>query len=198
MPLAGQMPSEYHFMKFRKKDNSGDLQAYVSLMTRHQSNLRAFIVSLIPGSQEVDDVLQETNAVLWKKRDRFQHGTNFIAWAFQIARYEVMELHHRAKRDGRLVFTSKTIDILGEMNPMEDSDEEVLSALDGCLAKLSIHEQKVVRARYTPGLSLTQYAQETGSTPGAMRASLHRIRARLKDCLDRTLGTSPCGFQKHE
>ena len=73
-----------------KKDDPAALQVYVSLMTKHQANLRAFIVSLMPGSQDVEDVLQNTNAVLWQKRARYAHGTNFIAWAFKIARFEVL------------------------------------------------------------------------------------------------------------
>lgn len=59
-------------MAFNKKDDPVALQAYVTLMTKHQANLRAFIVSLMPGSRDVDDVLQDTNAVLWQKRARFE------------------------------------------------------------------------------------------------------------------------------
>jgi hypothetical protein len=35
-----------------KKEDPGELQAYVKLMTEHQGNLRAFIVSLMPGSPD--------------------------------------------------------------------------------------------------------------------------------------------------
>ncbi len=48
----------------------------------------------------VDDVLQNTNVVLWTKRNEFKHGTNFLAWAFNIARYQVKHQHGRNKRDG--------------------------------------------------------------------------------------------------
>lgn len=74
-------------------DNAEFLQEYVKLMTDHQWPLRGFILSLMPGSPDVGDVLQETNLVLWQKRRQFKLGTNFFAWACRIARYEVM--HHR-------------------------------------------------------------------------------------------------------
>mgnify|MGYP000113776971 CR=1 FL=1 len=35
----------------------------------------------MPGMDGVDDVLQETNVVLWEKRATFEPGTNFRAWA---------------------------------------------------------------------------------------------------------------------
>jgi RNA polymerase sigma-70 factor (ECF subfamily) len=51
-------------MLFRKKEDPAEVQVFVKLMTKHQGNLRAFIISLMPGSPNVADVLQETNAVL--------------------------------------------------------------------------------------------------------------------------------------
>ena len=89
-------------MKF-KSSQPGDFQAYVELMIAHQDSLRAFIYSLMPGSSDTDDVLQNTNAVLWQKRERFKAGTNFQAWAFKIARYQTRHQLDRYKRDGRLV-----------------------------------------------------------------------------------------------
>lgn len=174
-----------------KKDDPAALQVYVSLMTKHQANLRAFIVSLMPGSQDVDDVLQNANAVLWQKRARFEHGTNFIAWAFKIARYEVMCQRNRTKRDRLLVFSEKLIDILSEDEPFKQSDEEVLAAVDGCLAKLSDRERELVEARYARGKSLRQHAARIGRSPGSLRVALLRIRAGLKDCIKTTLTAKP-------
>ena len=38
---------------------------FVGQITRHQTALRAYIISLMPGMDGVSDVLQETNVVLW-------------------------------------------------------------------------------------------------------------------------------------
>lgn len=176
-------------MAFGKKEDGIALQAYVTLMTKHQANLRAFIVSLMPGSRDVEDVLQNTNAVLWQKRARFKQGTNFIAWAFRIARYEVMCQRNRTKRDGLIVFTDELLDVLTEMEPLQQSEEEVLTALDGCMAKLKEDQRDLVEARYTPGRSLEQHATVVGRSPGSLRIALHRIRAVLKDCIKTTLAS---------
>ena len=68
---------------------------FVSQIARHQSALHAYIISLMPGVDGVDDVLQETNLVLWEKRRTFEPGSNFRAWACAIARFRVMG--HRRK-----------------------------------------------------------------------------------------------------
>ncbi len=173
-------------MRDREAD-AADLQVFVKLMTEHQGNLRAFIISLMPGSPDVADVQQETNAVIWQKRHRYQHGTNFLAWAFQIARYEVMHQRDRSKRDGRVQFSDALVNALAEMLPPDSADEELLTALDGCFAKLSEEQRGIVEARYTPGRSLEQHAEATGKTPGSLRVALHRIRATLKHCIEVTL-----------
>ena len=174
-------------MAFQHQDDGFALQAYVTLMTQHQANLRAFIVSLMPGSQDVDDVLQNANAVLWQKRNRFKQGTNFIAWAFKIARYEVMCHRNRTKRDGLIVFTDRMLDVLSEMDPMEPTGEEVLAALDECLSKLEEGQRDLIEARYTPGKSLEQHASKVGRSAGSLRVALLRIRSALKDCVRTTL-----------
>lgn len=170
-----------------KKENPQDLQAYVTLLVEHQDRLRAYIYTLLPGSQEVSDVLQNTNAVLWQKRQKFEHGTNFLAWAFNIARYQVKHQHGRNKRDGKLVFSDQLLEHIADSAPTESPRNRLLDALERCMAKLSGDQQKIVQARYTHGQSLEQHAENLGCTAGSLRTSLHRLRDSLKLCVENTL-----------
>jgi len=60
---------------------------FVSLLTEHQADLWAYIISQMPGSPDVGDILQKNNLVLWTKQNQSKLGTNFRAWAFTIARF---------------------------------------------------------------------------------------------------------------
>ena len=63
------------------------------LFARHEGNVRAFVASLLPDWEGVDDVMQEASLVMWRKFDQFdpvRAGSNFVDWAFMIARYEVL------------------------------------------------------------------------------------------------------------
>lgn len=175
----------------KRKDDAAHLAEFVKLMTEHQSSLRAFIISLIPGSPDVADVLQETNAVIWNKRDRYEQGTNFLAWAFQIARYEVLRQQDRLRSRGRVMFSSETVELLAEMEAPRNTSDELLSALDHCLDKLSESQQELIRERYTPGHSLEDLAARTGRTAGSLRIALLRIREILRRCIESTLAASP-------
>ena len=62
-----------------------------------------------------------------------------------------------------------------------------MAVLDGCLAKLTEKQRQLVEARYIPGRSLEQQAEQIGSSPGSLRVALHRICAGLKHCIELTL-----------
>ena len=174
-----------------KKEHPDSLQAYVTLLVEHQDRLRAYIYTLLPGSQDVSDVLQNTNAVLWQKREKFEHGTNFLAWAFNIARYQVKHQHGRNKRDGKLVFSDELLDHIATSTPTDNPRNRLLDALDGCMGRLGDSQRKIVLARYTRGQSLEQHAEALGCSAGSLRTSLHRIRESLKKCVETTLSTRP-------
>lgn len=173
-----------------RKDKGEDprsLQEFVKLITDHQYAIRGFILSLMPGSPDVGDVLQETNLVLWRKRKQFELGTNFLAWASSIARYEVMHHRERVQRHVHLPFSDELLNVLAEKSGISASQENRLVALEGCLEKLSEKHRGIVEQRYTPGRSLEAHAEAIGTSAGSLRVTLHRIRQSLKRCVEQTL-----------
>lgn len=160
-------------------------------MIAHQDRLRAFIYSLMPHSSHVGDVLQNTNAVLWQKREKFDPDTNFTAWAFKIARYQTMHQLDRDKRDGRLVFSDDLLESIAENSSEDPIQQGLMQALDGCMEKLTDHQRSLITARYSHGRSLEQYAEATGRSAGSLRIALHRIRDLLKNCVEDHLAQDP-------
>jgi RNA polymerase sigma-70 factor (ECF subfamily) len=167
------------------------IQEFVRELTVSQGRIRAFIVSLMPGSPDVSDVLQETNLILWRSRARYTPGTNFIAWAFAIARLEVLHQRDRAKRLGRITLSPELTETFAKEIPSHFNHEEYLSALESCMAKLSDTQRKIIEARYQSGHSLELFAQMTGRKSGALRIALLRIRSELKDCITRVMEGAP-------
>ena len=63
---------------------------FLRLYTGYERNIRAFVTSLLPNWEGVDEVMQDTSLVMWRKFDQFdpdRPGSKFIYWAFMIARY---------------------------------------------------------------------------------------------------------------
>ena len=158
---------------------------FVGHITRHQAMLRAYIISLMPGMEGVDDVLQETNVVLWEKRATFHPGTNFRAWACAIARFEVKAHRRKLLRVGTVMLNEELAEELAEFS--EGSTGEVddrLRALDRCLGKLKDQERQLVEHRYFSKVGLDEFARSCGRTVESVRVTLFRIRAGLRKCIN--------------
>src|SRR5262245_8265994 len=84
------------------EDLRGDLdreEQFLQLFLANERRIYAFILALVPVWSDADDLLQETSAVLWRKLDEFQPGSDFVAWALKIARFEVLNYRKRQSRD---------------------------------------------------------------------------------------------------
>lgn len=163
------------------------LQEFVTELTASQGRIRAFVNSLMPGSPDVGDVLQETNLALWKSRARYRPGSNFIAWAFTIARLEVFHSRARTKRNGHARLSDNLLNMLAEEITTMLDQEDYLKALESCMAKLNRSQRELVEARYLPDHSLEMHARITGRKASALRVALLRIRTALRECVETSL-----------
>lgn len=160
-------------------------RVYVALLTSHQGAIHAFINSLLPGDPGVEDVLQRANLVLWSKRQGFQIGTNFKAWAFSIARWETKAWLTEQRRQNWLVFDDSVIDSLfNEFVAISGEEErEIVRSLRHCLAKLSEKQRNLVLNYYQQGQSMRECAAKTKRSEGSLRVTLFRIRGVLRRCI---------------
>ncbi|MEM0968452.1 MAG: sigma-70 family RNA polymerase sigma factor [Verrucomicrobiota bacterium] len=175
---------------------SSDLDSgFVALLTEHQQSLRLYVASLMPGESRSADVAQQANATIWKKRDDFELGTNFKAWMFSIARYEVLNFRKKQARDSRLVFSEELVEVMAEEMP-EMSDDWVArqSALKGCMAELRSADRELLMHRYEGESPLHDFAVEKGRSVGGLKVTLHRLRARLQQCIERKISMKEVGL----
>ena len=161
---------------------------FVGLLTGSQRKLYAFILSLVRNPGDADDVLQESNMVMWRKAEEFEPGTNFEAWAFTVARFQVMAYRKRRQRS-RLHFDDELVELLAvdaahHLEPDQDPRREALAS---CLGKLTSEQRALVAERYEPGASVNRMAEKQGRSPKAVSEALRRIRKNLLACIESTL-----------
>lgn len=162
-------------------------QEFVNLLVGHQSMIRAFVISQMPGMPEVDDVIQQTNEVLWTKRESFTLGTNFKAWALTTARFQIMAHHQRVKSLKRATLDEDVMMMMAdEIEELEIDDmNRQLEDLQECLSQLQVQDQELVLHRYWKNSGLIEYASTTRRSIGALKVALYRVRDRLRDCMER-------------
>jgi RNA polymerase sigma-70 factor, ECF subfamily len=159
-------------------------EPFLVLVTRAQRTLHAFILKLVPSLPDAEDILQQTNLVLWSKQTEFTPGTNFRAWAFRVARYQVMAHRKRQSLD-RLVFREELIDRLAcRAETRDDILDAKRDLLIDCFQKLSDLHRKVLDDRYADQLSGQEIADKIGSKVDSVFQTLHRARQTLLECIE--------------
>ena len=173
------------------KQDARQQAEFVGEITRHQAEMRAFIISLMPGMDGASDVLQETNLVLWEKRAQFQPGTNFRAWAFAIVRLKVKMHRRKLMRIAKPLLDEDLAEELAEL--ADESPEEIderLSALDKCLGRLDQEHRRLVEHRYYSGGNLDEYSAKCGRSASSLAVTLCRVRAALKKCINHEMAVA--------
>ncbi len=168
---------------------AGRDEEFISQITRHQTSLLAYVHSIVPKVLEAEELLQRANLVLWTKRDKFEPGSNFKAWAFSVCRWEARAMLKQRKRQGWLVFDDELALMIGErMASIPDSDTDFYpEALRKCLALLSDKHRGLILERYEQGHSLKGCAERSGRSEGGLKVTLHRIRIELRRCITRQI-----------
>jgi len=159
----------------------------VGLIARHQPEIHRYVLSLLPDRMLADDVVQETNLVLWRKAAEYDPAQPFLPWALTIALYQVKAARRDAGRD-RHVFDDSLVEILAaEGREAEPQAGDLEKALETCLQELPEKQRQLILARYAPGSSVQELAAERSQTPTALSLSLMRIRKALETCIERKL-----------
>ena len=117
----------------RMKNDSSRSDA-IRMISTHQGALLGYILSMHPDRTEAQDILQETNIVVWEKMDQFQMGSNFKAWVFRIAYLQTLAYFKRRRRDHLLGFSSDLIATLAE------EADETAEVSDGVFGKSLVFE----------------------------------------------------------
>lgn len=170
-------------------NDSQQQSVFVAQLTEIQLALRLYVQSLMPGDSTAHDVTQQANATLWRKRDEFAPGTNFKAWAFSVARFEVLNDRKRRARDARLVFGEEVELLLAsDLVEHEDETQRRHEALRGCLEKLRSQDRELLLHRYTEDAgNLADFARRMGRSVGGLKVTLHRLRNALLGCIEKQL-----------
>lgn len=159
---------------------------FVLELTQVQQRLFGYIYRRLANRDQAQEVLQQTNLVLCRKANDFELGTNFNAWAFTVAHYQILSYRKSLSRN-RLVFTDEVVAAIDERENENEMREGVLSHLRHCLETMSSDNQVFIKLRYEGGLSMKQIATEVGKTVGAVKVKLHRLRRSLRDCVQNRL-----------
>lgn len=165
-------------------------EQFVRYFSKFEGNVRAFVASQIHNWDDVDEVVQSSSIVMWRKFDQFDTtgpDKSFLNWAFMIARFEVMKYRTRKARD-RLVLSEDVLELVAvEAEEIAAEQSERERALRVCMSKLQPSQKELVTVAYASGISIKEAAGRIGRSPTALYKALVRVRNNLHRCIERTL-----------
>jgi len=164
-------------------------ETIVHLITKHQVALRGFVSAMMPGSADVDDVVQEVNLLAWRRRAEYELNTNFKAWILTMAKFTMMSAWRDQRRKKEtLMPEGLLVKLMEEGAEIPDSTAPARhEALEECLGILRPEDRALILKRYFEDYRVKQLAAEVGRSADSLKMSLHRIRNVLATCVKRRL-----------
>lgn len=175
----------------------GDTDALGKLLDRHLPSVRAFVRAHmgphLRARESSSDLVQSVCRELLTHQERFQHPGEhgFEAWLYTTARRKIANRARdlgRDKRDAQREvggLEASAIDGLGAAYARMSSPSgnalrrEEIAQLEAAIDQLPDEQKEVLTLAHLAGLSRAEIGAHMGKTEEAVRALLHRAKARL-------------------
>ena len=154
--------------------------------------LLAYAWALLGDYARAEDVVQSAFLVVMDKYADYREGTSMLAWCRSIVRVKVYEA---LRERNRLVATEDSLlhdAVSFAFDEAQETEQtaarmERLERLRECMLKLTPRLRSLLEASLQPGASYAQIGRAAGMSVEAVRKGLYRVRAALRDCVNKRL-----------
>ena len=161
---------------------------FLKLFVRHQQEIYAYILTLVPHLHDADDLFQDGMTVMWKKFGQFQPGTNFAAWGIQIMRFQILDYRRNLARNKQVLVEDSLFEVLIDHLPIiQDEAAARIEALRKCLALLDNRSKRIIKMHYERNISVEKIASYLKLSRRHVYHILGQINSVLLRCMRRTL-----------
>ena len=166
---------------------TSDATKFIEELTRHQPVLEAYCHAQLAKRQDTQEVLQATCVKLWEKSGEWDPATQFLPWAFAVARFTVLS-HIRDRMRDRLVFDEDVVLAMADVTETAaDQFEDRREALGACLQKLKQDQRDLLQEHYIAGRTIRELSSAAGRSESAVKMIFLRLREQLSACIERQL-----------
>jgi RNA polymerase sigma-70 factor (ECF subfamily) len=168
----------------------GDEAAWSALVHATIGSLYRLCASYARSSAEAEELTQEVYLKLWQNLDRYRAGSNFMAWAWRVARNLLIDAYRRNRRETDACWLDP--EVLERLPAADDPHLQAerrqrlrliamgLRSLDEGLAELVV-------MRDFAGMSYQELAEALNLPLGTVKSRLNRARLELATAVRRRL-----------
>ena len=161
---------------------SGDGDAYASLVRAHQDIAFRTAMLITQNAAEAEEAAQDAFVKAWRALKRFRTGEPLRPWLLTIVANEARNRRRSAGRRSALALRA------AEPERVDDRSAEAQviaaesrTALLGALSRLRDDDRLVLGCRYLLELSEAETAAALGVPPGTVKSRTSRALARLRE-----------------
>jgi RNA polymerase sigma-70 factor (ECF subfamily) len=139
----------------------------------HHRHVLAYALRRVESTEDAEDVVAETFAVVWRRLDRLPEPDRTLPWLFAIARRIVA--NQRRSRSRRLRLRER---LMAQPQPTLAAPDAPQPAIEA-LGRLRPDDQELLRLLAWEGLSHAEAGVVLGISANAVAIRLYRARARF-------------------
>ena len=159
-----------------------DVRAFEALYRAYHPRLRRFLRGMLRQATLVDEVLDDTMLVAWRKAHTFDATAQVSTWLFAIAYRQALKALRRA--DWSMPDPADEAAAPRDAEPDHELAQRQLRArLDDVLAQLSPEHRAVIELTYFQGYSCKEIAEITGCPVATVKTRMFYARRRMKALL---------------
>jgi RNA polymerase sigma-70 factor (ECF subfamily) len=160
-----------------------DAQAFGVIYDRYVARVYRYCFYRTNSAPDAEDLTAQIFLAALEALPRYRQDGHFAAWLFSIARKKVADFHRRASHATRSLEES----ILPPIHPDLALDVETSQRREHILKQiqaLAEEERELIHLRYVAELSFAEMAKTLQKNEEAVKKSLYRLIARLKQELE--------------
>ena len=173
----------------------GDLEAFETLVTRHQHSVVGTAAKMLGGAADAEDIGQQVFVRVWKHAARYQPSAKFTTWLMTITRNLVFNELRRRRRSQQVSMDADEGETIRHqyvdeqaVAPSEEMlDSELHEAIDAAIASLPEPQRLAIVLRRYEGMPYEEIAEVLKTSVPAVKSILFRARAELKARLKKYL-----------
>lgn len=158
---------------------AGDARAFAELVVPHENDLRRLVSGLMADRHAVDDVLQETYLIAYRKIGDLRDEASFRSWMFRIGVREAFRARSRVRAWWKTLLGDETMDSLPHEQPdpltslaQRDEAQILLESIPG--------RERAALLLYAEGWTYEEICTILQRSMGTVSTWIRRARLRLQ------------------
>ena len=164
----------------------GDVRAFETLYRAYHPRLTRFLTNMLRRPHLVEEALNDTMFVVWKKPDKFNGASKVSTWIFAVAYRTALKARSRFDEP---VEDNPAYEPVDDFDPEQSlGQQQVQGVLLKAMERLSAEHRAVLDLTYFHDIGYREIAEIMDCPVGTVKTRMHHARKYLKNILDGRLG----------